>query len=315
MNSTIDLAGLTVGAVVFLAPPEGGPIPSADDLVKLAPVASTSDASCRSIDFEALYRPSKEILLKYRLRYRAPDDLRIMLLDGLDDVPLIAASRREAIVYDAVRARVEHMTDPGIGLVFQFNDGGIRLGLGRDPDRVKPGEAIIDVKSIVDLPSTRMVSPEGERRFRLVCIPNGDENDRASRSVYHIDLGKKNPFAKMEFFSAAGDKAGMAVERLIVNGNIPANDLEFPSRRKIEAAFGTVGMVEASSVKSELLVGVFQSAFARFRARNPTAELELPAPSLLKGVDLEIVRMSDAKFAKRLKELFGEKSEGAVPAK
>jgi hypothetical protein len=142
--------------------------PSPKELIDMAQVISSSDATYRSIVFGGYLRQKGSACITFRAIYRAPDHYAVLIKDKADGTPLFFAADRQMFLYEPVRSVLLWNADNNVRFSLLQKAGALRIHLGVTSDKNQPSNVLLDVKSLLAGPfmNDKVVQISG-KKYRL----------------------------------------------------------------------------------------------------------------------------------------------------
>jgi hypothetical protein len=282
--------------------------PTLHVLADLAPVLDSSNAGCQSLDIggrnvvDATVSPT----LRFRALYRAPRDFSLLISGATDDIPLAFCSGRKALAYDPVGSIVYYSENARFTL--EVAAARERGNFGYHyylilPRNKEPNGILVDLRSWF---STSARAAESGLVQDKVVKRNASEFvltrkfNNGYGLTFNVDLTQQCVYTAATV--SCGDKAFLALDRLILNHRLEDEDFWFPTKRQLSR------VVRLKDVTSDIVHGddlnrALDRAMVIRAILNRPAATEPDHVSALPGVDWDRVRESDAKYAKALRDI------------
>jgi hypothetical protein len=303
MRSTILL--LLAAACLAASAPVIASEPTADDLIKLAPVLDSSDPKCRSIEFSGCMKGGDGVLLKFRSTYLAPGQHALFFSDGFDDTPILLVADRKIMFYDPVIPAI--LLSDNISLITSVKAEGEKLKLDWDfqkskakTERIKTDLLRVDLKSILDGDTDREVIKTGENNYRLILAKQAKEPCWVEAT---FDITKPSPCTSIRMIERESHEAVFCFDRIILNGNVGGEEFRFPAKDRLPEHL-KVKDWPGDGFLANLggLAMVTRACYARAGANHPSVRKSIKLPGLW-GIHWDQIKANDAKYSAVLKRL------------
>ena len=124
-----------------------------------------------------------------------------------------------------------------------------------------------DVRSILARPATSSgVEKTGASTYRLVR-----KTDLGSTLAAEFDTSQACPFIRLEIFLRGEDTPAFSIDRVAVNGELPADTFTFPSMERLSQTLPVVDCPCDEQGKGCVALATSMAALARLCARVPAA--------------------------------------------
>jgi hypothetical protein len=238
--------------------------PSAEALITLAPIVRSDDAKYNRIDIEGYMNGDEFMLQVFRVRYRAPDQYSLYLIDGVDNTPIVYLNNNQLIIYNAIDGSVMYLSRARFDYSFRFEEGKFnhRFQLARSTEQSR---ILLDVKSLYDRHGVGdSVARSGGGMFRVTRKLEGGKS-----FVAFIDPSRQCPFSQVALMKIGTDDPFIHIREILVNGDARAAWPNFPTK---DLLAGKVDLKDRTSSEQHGVLSVMEymdrSLLARPAIRN-----------------------------------------------
>jgi hypothetical protein len=272
--------------------------PSPRELIDLAPVISSSDENCRSIEIGGYLRQDGPACLTFRAIYRAPDHYAVLIKDKADGTPLFFAADRQMFLYDPVSSVLLWNADNNVSFSLVHEGDALRIHLGATSDKDKPSNVLLDVRSLLARPSVNdKVVQTGEKKYRLTRT-----TEKGNSLDLGIDLDRKQPYTNIAITIKGSTEPFVCISDININGNLDQAEAFFPKRDEPAQKIG-VQNLPGSALKrhgSELTL-LMRACNARSAINQPELREAIDLGGF-SDVDWQHVKNNDEKISRVLRE-------------
>ena len=224
--------------------------PTPAELIALAPLVSSDDSTCRSLDVAGYVRsPGRN--LGFRASYRCPDHFTLVLSDGVDGTPLMIGIEDELYTYNYIdgsllrlpRRRIQFSlgkgeTDPMLRVRF--------LGAGTESPHLR-----VDLAGLIDMDvasaSSKKVAPD---RYQVTR-----KSARGSLQSIDFDLAQESRITKAIYYANNLYDLGVGLTRIRLNDPESASDLALLTPDRLRASLAVADLPPGRSTAGPLEIG------------------------------------------------------------
>jgi hypothetical protein len=276
-----------------------GEEPTADELIKLAPVISSMDQRMRTIEIRGHYTEMSIARVNFRVLYKAPDRYALFV-DAEDGAPFSLTSDNKMLVFDPIGESVLFFPGAAIDFCFRVKDGNIMFHLDTGPEAAPQKNRILfDIRSFFESRARSVqVARRSDRVHQLALT-----TEQGNTLTNYVDQTKKCPFTYMEFVGAEEARPSFCFDKIATNEDLAEKDFGFPSTELLSRK---VRLVECSSnglvSGASAWVVMNRARLALFGARYPELRDEIQA-RVIRKIDWDKVRDIHRLYSRTLGEV------------
>lgn len=282
--------------------------PTAQELVRKTSVISSHDKGRKSIVIGGYGGGNARALLRFRATYQAPDRYSLIVRDGVDDTPVLAAVDGKLLIYDPVRPVVLFGEAENVMLWMGAEADTLKWGVKWNFGDKEPSQIRVDLNSLLTAQADQTsVFKVTDHEYRLT-----QKRESTLLNFYH-DVSRNGPCScrRVELIRDDEERPWFCLNEIAVDEGVGESDFVIPSRDALSRRLDTRD-IHGDSLLQRVggMALMLRAVYTRLAANQPELreEIERSLLAVLK-IDWDRVHENNEAFSRVLREVTAPRSK------